>query len=392
MTEIAKAAVRKPRIFALNIMRVFIIAAVISTHIMSSGYLYDTPLSGAVWMISHTSRNLFVFITALVLMYNYGAVKKFNVKAFYLKRFTLVLLPYATWTLIYQIKDGIMQSTTADFVNEYIHNFLTAGAMYHLYFLLITMQIYLLFPLIRIVYQKIKASPKTIMAVSVALQLVMTAVMHFAPSGNALSWWLQNPDNYVLGYQLYVVAGLVFAMHLEAIVKVVMEYKRKMYVASALIFAGGLVFYFLQISFGVEAAYAAAVFQPYLVIASIFYGLSLIAFSFQWVKKGMRFSKPIAAISEDSFGIYLSHVLFITYFAKYLQSDAANWYVGLATLVVGLPVFYAAGFVFSEIARRTWFSVLLTGRKMTPITFSAPKKRPQHPEVSLVRAKSDTTA
>lgn len=388
MATDSRDEVKRPRIFALNMMRVFIIAAVISTHIMASGHLYDSPLSGAVWMVSHTSRNLFVFITALVLMYNYGFRKKFDVKTFYLKRFTLVLLPYAAWTFIYQIKDGIVQSTVADFIGTYVHNILTAGAMYHLYFLVITMQIYLLFPLIRLLYQKVKTAPWVVLGVSVAVQLAVTAIIQYAPSIKGLGWWLDTPDNYVFGYQLYIVAGVVFAAHVDSIIAVIAKYRTQLYIASGGVFVGGSVFYFAQTAFGAEPAYAAAVFQPYLVVASIAYGLSLIAFSFQWVKNGMKFSKPIAAISEDSFGIYLSHVMFITYFSKF-QTANHTWYVGLATLLIGVPVFYAAGFLLTEIARRTWLSIVLTGRKMTPLKITKLQKRPQRSEVLMVRTKSD---
>lgn len=352
-------------------MRVFVIGAVIATHLASAGSLYGVPISGGVWMISHVSRNLFIFLTALVLMYNYGFRDKMDIKTFYLKRFGLVLIPYAVWTFIYQIKDGIKQTDFNAFAGVFLHNFLTADAMYHLYFLVVSMQIYLLFPLLRHAYRKIKASPWVLLGVSFALQVVMTVFMQYAPNIPGLAWWLQHPDNFIMSYQFYVVAGVVIAEHMDTIPSAILRLRKKIYVAALSVAVIGLGVYIAQLAAGAEPSYAAAVFQPFIVVASVAYGLALLAFSLQWVKSGMRFGKPVAAVAEDSFGIYLSHALFLTYFSDYFQTDANDWYVVIATMIIGLPACYAVSFLFAEIARRTWLSTALTGRKMAKVPWAS---------------------
>lgn len=208
------------------------------------------------------------------------------------------------------------------------------------------------------------------LGVSFALQVVMTACMQYAPNIPGLAWWLQHPDNFIMSYQFYIVAGVVIAERMEAISSAILRLRKKVYVAALSVAVIGLGVYVAQLAAGAEPSYAAAVFQPFIVVASVAYGLALLAFSLQWVKNGMRFAKPVAAVAEDSFGIYLSHALFLTYFSDYFQSDSTDWYVVVATMIIGLPACYAVSFLFAEIARRTWLSTALTGRKMTttPIT------------------------
>ncbi len=354
---------RQPRITAINLVRVFVIALVISTHIAASNDLYNSHFSGVVWMISHTSRFLFLILTALVLIYNYGPSRPFDVKKFYLKRFTLVALPYATWTLIYQLRTGLQQHTMTDFVQVYVHNFVTAEAMYHLYFLLITMQLYLVFPLVRYLYGKVRR-PWRLLWMSFVLQLLIMSAMHYFPNIPGLSGWLNDPDDLVWSYEFFIVCGLLIGTHLHEFRHFLLAHFRGVVVSAITTAVIGLILFEGQTMAGIPSYEAAAVFQPYTVIASAAYGLLVFALGFRWVERGQRFAKPVAAIAEDSFGIYLSHVFFLVWYAQTIQPDGSDFLRGFLILIIGLPLVYLTAFVFSEIARRTPLSVLLTGRHM----------------------------
>ena len=54
-----------------------------------------------------------------------------------------------------------------------------AGARYHLYFLLVSMQIYLLFPLIRWVLRKTEGYHRWLLAAAVAYQFWLTCALHY---------------------------------------------------------------------------------------------------------------------------------------------------------------------------------------------------------------------
>ncbi len=364
---------KAPRILAIDLVRIIVIAAVIATHIMATGPLYDSPTSGAIWMISHTSRNVFVLLSALVLMYSYRN-RPLKIGQFYLKRFLLILLPYTVWTAIYQIGDGIQQQSLNEFMNVFLHNLFTAGAMYHLYFLLITMQLYLLFPILRYLYRKVKQYPWRIFWVSLGVQLLMTAIMQYGTGVYGLNWWLNNPDNYILGYQFYIVGGMLIASHLQLFEQLVSRYRRQLYASSLVVAGVGLALYFAQTSAGSAPHIAAAVFQPYLVIESLVFGLALFALGTSWVERGTPAKRTVDAIAQDSFGIYLCHILFINHFIKMFQPDIDSWGVALLTLAIGLPITYLVSFIFIEVMRHTWISVFVTGRHYAALTVFSRRK------------------
>ena len=124
---------------------------VVGVHTLAFGGGQVTMTMGAVTTIFHTSRELFLLLTALVLTYNYGHRELKPVK-FWRRRF---------WLVRPGVRGVVGRSTTrptataaAPFPDAFVHDLLYAGARYHMYFLLVSMQIYLLFPLIRWVLRK----------------------------------------------------------------------------------------------------------------------------------------------------------------------------------------------------------------------------------------------
>ncbi|HUC79147.1 MAG TPA: acyltransferase [Candidatus Saccharimonadales bacterium] len=359
---------------SIEFVRIVFIIAVISVHIMATGPLYNSPTSGAVWMLFHVSRNLFIILTSIVLIYSFGVGRPFNAKKFYLKRFALVLIPYMTWSLIYQVGHGIQQHTVFSFLSTFVYNIVTANAMYHLYFLLLSMQIYLLFPLIRYLFGKIKQYPRRVIAISFIIQLVITSFIHYSPNIPGLSWWFNYPDKNILSYQFYIVIGAFMASNVKAFEDYIYSKRRVLYKLASVVAVFGQVIYLLQAINGVSPAVASAVFQPYLVIESTVFGLALFALGVQWNRGGMSHKRLVTLIAEDSFGIYLCHVFVISYVIVPFQPASNNWITALTTLIVGVPVVYALSFGLTELARHTPLSLLLTGRKSVGLNFGLSKK------------------
>jgi len=361
-----KAITKQPRIMAIEFIRVVVVTFVITSHVMATGALYDSTTSGAVWMISHASRNLFVMISALVLWYTYGSRPDFSVKKFYLKRFPLIIIPYATWTIIYQLADGLKQHTVGDFLSVFWYNFINASAMYHLYFLLVTMQFYLIFPLVRLAFNKFKKYPWRILIGSFVLQLGIGTLIHTSPDISWLNWWLDHPDNFILGYQFYLIGGLVIAANLEPIRKWVLAHFKAVWATTIVTSSIGIAWYFWQVSVGTAVDHAADIFQPFFVVETVALALAIIASAFRWSERGAKGQKLVASIGQDSFGIYLGHVFLINYLV-FLQPSGNDPITALLTLVIAVPSVYLISFVCVEIIRRTWFSLPITGRKRTPL-------------------------
>ena len=137
------------RLDQVDAMRPIKQAGVIGTH----SILYFAPAaasvgSGAALLLLHVSREGFFFISACMLTYAYADLGLGGLRRFYWRRALSVVVPYACWTVIYfcyLLPKAHYHSLPAALRG------LAAMAYtgyYQLYFLLVIMQFYLVFPLV----------------------------------------------------------------------------------------------------------------------------------------------------------------------------------------------------------------------------------------------------
>lgn len=95
---------------------------------------------------------LFLFLSAILLEIKYS--KALNIKEFYIKTLKRLVLPYLTWIFIYY---GIFlwRGVCAFSWNQLIKGILTGDIIYHLYYMVISIQLYLFYPLIRWMVSKL---------------------------------------------------------------------------------------------------------------------------------------------------------------------------------------------------------------------------------------------
>ena len=159
---------------AFDLIRLVIMAFVVGVHTLAFGGGQVTVALGAVTTIFHTSRELFFLLTALVLTYNYGHRGQVRWLRFWRRRYWLVVPAYVAWSLIYYAFDG---PGRGPFPAAFWQDLLHAGARYHMYFLLVTMQVYLLFPVLRWVLRKTAGHHVALFAAACVYQLALTAAL-----------------------------------------------------------------------------------------------------------------------------------------------------------------------------------------------------------------------
>jgi hypothetical protein len=140
----------------------------------------------------------------------------------------------------------------------------------------------------------------------------------------------------------------------------------------------GIGTYLIEIyGFGATPASASAVFQPVVVLEAFAFGWALLGGGLLWSDRGAPHRKFAAAGSASSFGIYLAHPLVLQGLlavagAGYLGADggllgavrrAPSGLEVLALLFVAVPIVYAVAWLIASAARRTPFSLVLTGRE-----------------------------
>jgi peptidoglycan/LPS O-acetylase OafA/YrhL len=362
---------RRPHVQALDLVRVLVIAFVVSVHTTSFAIATSTPV-GAFITVFHTSRELFFLLTAFVLVYNYGRRPHIDWLPFWRKRYTLVLPAYLVWSLIYFFFDHERLDPVTGALASFGDDLLNGSARYHLYFLLVTMQVYLAFPLVRWLLRWTAGHHGILFAVVCAYQIVFTlAVQHHLVRSGVVGWYLGDPSPWLPSYPFFILAGGLAAWHFESLAAFT---RRRVRLAGPVFAAGlcaGLVSYAFGIAAGLSPLKASAVFQPAVVVETICFGWALLAVSMYWADHGARHRRLISAGADGSFGIYLAHPLLLQ---GLLALAAATGVlaavraapVGLqiaAVLGVAVPLVYGLAAAVVVLIRPTPLSLPLTGRR-----------------------------
>lgn len=368
---------RRPHIIAFDMSRLIIMAFVVGVHTLFFGGGTVTFTLGAVTTVFHTSRELFFLLTALVLTYNYGHRENVSWPGFWRRRYWLVIPAYVTWSLIYFLADGDWRGSLPLIARTFGIDLLDAGARYHLYFLLVTMQVYALFPAIRWVLRKTAGHHSLLFAAACAYQLAVTGAIHYHwAHGGLIGAWLTGVGSgiWAESYVLYIIGGAIVGWHFERVSEVTRRYASVASVTgmAAAGAVAGVGAYLAQVyAGGATPAAASAVFQPAVVVETLCFGWALLAGGLLWSDRGAPGRKFCASGSASSFGIYLGHPLVLQFvlwlastsgFLAMVRSSGAAPEV-LALLGLFLPVIYAGAWMIASAARRTPFSLALTGRE-----------------------------
>jgi poly(3-hydroxybutyrate) depolymerase/peptidoglycan/LPS O-acetylase OafA/YrhL len=371
----------RPHIAAFDLIRLIIMVFVVSVHTLAFGGGPVTMSIGALTTIFHTSRELFLLLTALVLTYNYGH-RELKAARFWRRRLWLVVPAYVTWSAIYYAADG---RARGPFPAAFLRDLPDAGARYHLYFLLVSTQIYLLFPLIRWVLRKTEGYHAWLLGIALGYQAWLTTGLHYKVGRHGtgpLAQFLNGAGQgyWVDTYVCYVLAGALAGWHFERLCAFTRRYlgngQRVAMAAAVAVTAGIGVFLIETEVFRATPGRASAVFQPVVVFESLAFGWALLGAGLLWSDRGAPGRKFCAAGSASSFGIYLAHPLVLQVLllaappgclgARGGGPGATSVFTVLGLLFFAVPLIYAVSWLIASAARRTPVSLPFTGREWKP--------------------------
>lgn len=377
----AVAGVRRPHLHSIDVMRILAVTGVIAVHSIT---LVDTTANvaaGTALMVLHTSRAIFFALMALVLAYNYpdGLMQPgrrwSSLGRFWRRRYLLVVVPYVVWTVIYFIADAVPMHPLSGAVHTFTLDLLTGAARYHLYFLLVTMQLYLVFPLVMAFIRWTRGYHWLVFLLALAYQLVFTQAHHAGwHLPGVVGFWVRNPDSFLTSYVLYIVVGALLAEHLDQALTLIRSWWP---VAILIAIAGsvlalGVYWYEVQVLRQVPT-FAAEVFQPAITIESLTATLGLLVLGVAWAAvQRPRWLRPVISDGADSsFGIYLAHPLvlqaiIVVLTALGLLRAVTNLRFSAALAVAVLvitPAVLILTWVIVLVLRRSPLSMPLTGRQ-----------------------------
>lgn len=345
------------KLYELEVVRVLTFACVIAVHVVSHTSRGSAPLVAALILL-HFTREVFFALTGFVLTYSYLR-KPTPMRRFWPKRFLLVGVPYLVWTLIYCAIGAIGSPFEAGpFLLHLLLATLTGTAYYHLYFLLVTMQIYLLFPLLIRLVIATRRRHWLLVAVAFAVQLMVSALDAYLPGS---LHWINIVSN-VIDYQAFIIGGAVAADHADEVLRWVRRHGRLIAVVTALSAAAAIGGYALQLHAGFSPYRAATAYQPIVILWSVPAAAALLAIGAWWVdRRPTARHRTLDYLSDRSFGVFLAHPLVLWALLGVAGGILNTWPPLVATLVA-YPIVALGALGIADAARRSILSLPLAGR------------------------------
>ncbi len=285
-----------------------------------------------------------MFVTAFAMTYVYGG-NKVPLARFWKKRGIGVLVPYCIWSIIYVL---INQSpmTPLQFASTSLIAIVTGNASYQLYYILMTLQFYLLLPVFLYLLDKVKNHPWRALSVSFVLQLVFFYVdFHFiqagpfanTPVGKVVNGY---QDEFVVIYQFYFLLGGLTALYFQPIKSFLLRYGKLIVCGMILMTVALWVHFFVQVNTLYEPiSLAVSVLQPAMAPYSGMVIVFALWLACKWAGTHDSRGKPRGyglwdQLSKASFGVYLVHALILTVvLEKITPAMPQDWPVAVRVLL-----------------------------------------------------------
>jgi peptidoglycan/LPS O-acetylase OafA/YrhL len=350
-------------LYEIDVVRILTFACVIGVHVTSHTVASnDVALYGLLTLL-HFTREVFFALSSFVLIYSY-LQKPVPLRKFWPRRFLLVGVPYVVWSAIYFWSSTLRSphGTFLDMLGRFAIDLLSGTAWYHLYFLLVTMQVYLLVPVILWMVRKARGHHTRLLVISGIVQLILTGIYMYHPQ-----WapWNGFKDQFFVSYQFFIILGAVCADHQKVLLDWVRTHRRLIALITALTAIVTIGVYLLQWMLGLKLYQSGTPLQPIEMVWAVAVGLGFLAIGSFWAerrKAGGPLAKAVEIGSDRSFGIFLSHP-----YVLWVLTLAGNGWLAKTvptpwlTLVAYILVLLGA-IIIAEVARRTPLSLPLTGR------------------------------
>jgi len=375
VTDSTRATARSSHVYPVDMVRVLTFGAVIAVHTISTVNPLDSVPGDAVVMLLHFTREAFFFLTAFVLVHRYrdDAVRA---RPFWRRRFLLVGVPYVVWSLIYSaIGLAAAPQPVGEATLTVLRSLSNGMAWFHLYFLLVSLQFYLVFPLFQWLLRVTRGRHVVLLAVSAALQVVIDLGLHDpAPTGlhAALAPYL---GSFVFSYQFFLVLGGLAALHRARCDAWIRRHPRMVLAAFVVTGLAAEGQYLWSLRHGIGAELASDVFQPVMIPWSVAVVAVYYALGAAWADRrtGGFASRFVERAADRSFGVFLVHPLILWLLTAAGPTSPAQLVPAPWNSVAAYLVAVASSLVIVELVRLTPLSLAMTGkRRARPAAPSTP--------------------
>jgi peptidoglycan/LPS O-acetylase OafA/YrhL len=379
----APASGTRQRLDHVDAMRPVKQVAVISTHAI----IFLAPASAGLasanlLVITHFSREAFLFVSACMLAYSYALSGRVELRHYWRRRFVAVGIPYLTWTAIYFVYVALVARRGFPYwdldtsmlwgwagLHRLVHYAVTG--YYHLYYLLVLIEFYVVFPWVLRGVIAAKRFHGRLVVAALAFQVlydvfwrqIFSVAVHLrvAQASSAPFW----ETRLITSYAFILVSGVVVAMHLDDVHDWICAH-RALIVTSALGAGAGAILVNYWSGTGFWHRVLVPGYDPFSVTVIPFNVAAILCVYLLGVflvspGRSARTRAVVSSGSDNAYGIYLSQLLWIPLLARAIHAGPppGPWWL---TLIVAVVIVYLAGFAFSGLAARTPLARGLTGR------------------------------
>ncbi|GBE56890.1 acyltransferase family protein [archaeon BMS3Bbin16] len=253
--------------------------------------------------LSKFSVPLFIFISGLVLTFRYTG-ETIVYTDFLKRRFEKILIPYLAWSGIYLLYRYLYKSETFSLF-AIAKKFLIGSAYFHLYYVFLILQFYLLFPLFLRLIQRFKNRKTALLSIAAALNLIFIAFYE-----STLLIPERLPRRIFIFWIFYFILGAVIGGDLKNNKRSAAD--KISYKLLIPLFAASLIY--LLAPAGLPLGSKLDVF--WLMKKTFFYAALFILLSYKLASESNFPThnialKPITSLGKYSLGIYLAHLIIL---------------------------------------------------------------------------------
>jgi peptidoglycan/LPS O-acetylase OafA/YrhL len=330
-----------------DLYRVVAFVCVIAQHAVLWPVPAGSDVGWSLVMVLHATREVFFFLSALVAGYSQLATPRPFV-SLWTRRIGAVLVPFLAWTGIYFVYTLASSSGRVTAGSTLVNDLL--NGYYQLYFLVVLFQVYLVLPGIVWLVRRTRRCHGVLFGASLALQLGMMTVSHYFSwhtgplhAMRAVDLVLINP-RYVMGYQLYIVSGVLAACHIADLQRFVERCSARVLWGVLGLGVVAEAYYAYGLEIGSPPGHASDLFQPVAALWFLAACAGLWALGSRWaLRAAMRAptarDRLVTWGADASGGFYLAHVLVLQLLFTGLVhaglTGKADWGAASAVLFVG---------------------------------------------------------
>jgi peptidoglycan/LPS O-acetylase OafA/YrhL len=375
----ARLTAKRPYLHQVDLIRATTFSLVIFVHCLTATTdEWDSVPVNSTTLLLHFTRNMFFALSGFVLMYQNFERSDFRSTDFWRRRMKLVFFPFVIWSFVYwAVEDMWAHGRTTDIptsLGEFWDLLKWGLSGFHMYFLFVMLQVYLLFPLVLWIVRRTRGHHAALLTASFAVQwMCFVVITHWQPPAAIARVWWHYYATFV-PYQFFVFAGAVAAVHIDEIRRWLRGKGRWLFGALLLTGLFALVTFWWRVGGDNQRAIdASTAFQPTLFPFLICAATCLFAAGQHWADNHRldtpRFDRVVKYASNRSFSVFLVHALLI-FFILYPDKNGHEWVVNTlgapwATIVTYLGTL-AGSLLVVETLRRLPGSLYLTGRPRLP--------------------------